>query len=55
MVKQDLEDSIRNCSGAWILGYYGKLTSGSSLESELWVIYRGLTIILEKGIQDVKI
>lgn len=44
---------------SWILGYYGKLSSTSSLdESELWAFtHRGLTIyyiILEKGIQHVK-
>lgn len=38
------------------MGFYvDKLTSRSSLESELWAIYRGLTIVMEKGILNVKI
>lgn len=35
--------------GDWILGYYRKTTCESNLEAEIWGIYRGLTIILEKG------
>ncbi|XP_058189471.1 uncharacterized protein LOC131307071 [Rhododendron vialii] len=46
---------IRDSSGNWILGYYGKATCTSSLEVEIWAIYRGLTIILEKGMSNVTI
>lgn len=40
---------FRDSSGKWILGFYGKATSTCGFEAELWAIYRGVTIILEKG------
>ncbi|CAL5370879.1 unnamed protein product [Camellia sinensis] len=42
-------------TGIWLYGYFGKLEECTSLEAELWGIYRGLTIILEKGYVDVMI
>ncbi|XP_028093436.1 uncharacterized protein LOC114293550 [Camellia sinensis] len=39
---------IRDERGTWVCGYYGKLHSGTSLEAELWAVYKGLTIILQK-------
>lgn len=45
---------FRDQKGDWILGYYGKLTCDSSLEAEIWGIYRGLTIILEKGLTNIR-
>lgn len=39
-------------TGIWLYGYFGKLKECTSLEAELWGIYRGLTIILEKGYVD---
>ncbi|XP_058208318.1 uncharacterized protein LOC131321348 [Rhododendron vialii] len=44
---------LRDSSGKWVLGYYGKATSTSSLEVEIWAIYRGLTVIFKKGISSV--
>lgn len=46
---------FRNDQGEWKLGYYGKMAARSSLETEIWSIYRGLTIILEKGLSNVQI
>ncbi|KAL7201858.1 hypothetical protein ACSBR1_033540 [Camellia fascicularis] len=39
---------FRNEKGAWISGYYGILESRTSLEAELWAIYKGLTILLQR-------
>ncbi|KAL7204967.1 hypothetical protein ACSBR2_017983 [Camellia fascicularis] len=39
----------------WIWGYYGKLRHYSSLEAELWAIYRGITILFQNGKLDVEI
>lgn len=49
------EGIFRDTKGDWILGYYGKLNCESSLEVEIWGIYRGLTIILEKSLTNIKI
>lgn len=46
---------VRNDQGEWQIGYYGKMLASSSLETEIWSIYRGLTIILEKGWTNVQI
>ncbi|XP_058185614.1 uncharacterized protein LOC131302837 [Rhododendron vialii] len=46
---------FRDSSGSWILGFYGKAESSSSLEAEIWALYRGLQIILDKGMSNVKI
>lgn len=32
-----------------------QLASSSNLEAEIWALYRGLTIILQKGMANVKI
>jgi len=36
-------------------GLYSKLNCNSSLETELWNIYRGLTIMLENGYSNIHI
>ncbi|KAI8558233.1 hypothetical protein RHMOL_Rhmol04G0074400 [Rhododendron molle] len=46
---------FRDAKGDWILGFFGKLNCESSLEAELWGIYKGLQIILEKSLQNVQI
>lgn len=46
---------FRNEQGDWELGYFGRMMATSSLETEIWSIYRGLTIILEKGMSNVQI
>lgn len=46
---------FRNEEGRWSVQYYGKFTCINSLEAELWAIYRGVTIILKKGMSQVKI
>lgn len=46
---------FRYSRGYWILGFFGKLLCDSSLKAELWGIYRGLTIILEKSLVSVSI
>ncbi|CAL5377729.1 unnamed protein product [Camellia sinensis] len=46
-----LQDEI----GIWLWGFYGKLGHCSSLEAELWAIYRSLTILFQKGIKEVGI
>lgn len=44
---------FRDETGIWLSGYFGKLDSCSSLEVEMWGLYRGLTIVLEKGLHEV--
>ncbi|KAF5934299.1 hypothetical protein HYC85_030470 [Camellia sinensis] len=44
---------IRDEQGAWVCGYYGRLQPGTSLEAELWALYKGLTVILQKGMNNV--
>ncbi|GMP95759.1 hypothetical protein CsSME_00044682 [Camellia sinensis var. sinensis] len=39
----------------WVLGYTRKLESTTSLQAKLWAIYRGLTIILEKGWREIQV
>ncbi|KAI8529829.1 hypothetical protein RHMOL_Rhmol11G0004600 [Rhododendron molle] len=46
---------FRNHLGDWIMGYYGKRSFNSSLEAELWSIHKGLEIILERKLENVKI
>lgn len=46
---------FRDHDGQWLLGFYGKLTCDSSLETEIWGIYRGLTIMLERGYNNIHI
>lgn len=46
---------FRDSSGSWILGFYGKGDCSGCLEAEIWAIYRGLTIILKKGMINVKV
>lgn len=44
---------FRDHRGQWLLGFYGKREYSSSLETEIWGIYRGLTIMLEKGYNNI--
>lgn len=44
---------FRDEAGAWICGFFGQLDSCQSLEAEMWGLYRGLTIVLEKGMHEV--
>ncbi|CAL5415798.1 unnamed protein product [Camellia sinensis] len=46
---------IRDEHGAWVCGYYERLQPGTSLEAELWALYKGLTVILQKGMDNVTI
>ncbi|CAL5397166.1 unnamed protein product [Camellia sinensis] len=46
---------IRDEKGAWICGYYGRMESCISLEAELWAVYKGLTIILQKGFNNMTV
>ncbi|CAL5427518.1 unnamed protein product [Camellia sinensis] len=46
---------LRDEAGTWIWGYYGYLGHYSSVEAELWAIYRGLTILFQKGTMNVVI
>ncbi|KAI8547809.1 hypothetical protein RHMOL_Rhmol07G0224500 [Rhododendron molle] len=41
-------------TGYWP-GYHGRVHCSSSLEAELWRIYKGLEIILEKKLENVQI
>lgn len=41
--------------GTWVWGYHGYLGNCTSLEAELWDIYRGLTIIMQKGLSSIEI
>ncbi|KAL7200926.1 hypothetical protein ACSBR1_032779 [Camellia fascicularis] len=44
---------FRDERGSWISGYYGRLEICTSLEAELWAVYKGLTIILQRGFNQV--
>ncbi|CAL5382095.1 unnamed protein product [Camellia sinensis] len=44
---------FRDKDGSWLCGFFGKLDSCYSLETEMWGIYRGLTMVLEKGLHEV--
>lgn len=44
---------FREHMGKWLLDYHGKPSCSSCLETEIYGIYRGLTIILEKGLCNV--
>lgn len=37
------------------MGYYGRKDFSSSLEAELWSIFKGLEIVLERKLKNVKI
>ncbi|CAL5330823.1 unnamed protein product [Camellia sinensis] len=44
---------LRDERGAWICGYYGRLESCTNLEAELWAVYKGLAIIIQKAFNEV--
>ncbi|KAL7230058.1 hypothetical protein ACSBR2_008572 [Camellia fascicularis] len=44
---------FRDERGTWVCGYYGKVDSGTSLEVELWALYKGLTVMLQKRMHEV--
>ncbi|GMP68316.1 hypothetical protein CsSME_00027964 [Camellia sinensis var. sinensis] len=46
---------LRDKRGVWVCGFYGKMQMGTSLEVELWALYKGLTVILQQGINNVTI
>lgn len=46
---------LRDETGTWLWGYFGKLGHCASLEAEIWGIYTGLTILFQKGTKDVVI
>ncbi|CAL5355341.1 unnamed protein product [Camellia sinensis] len=46
---------LRDETSLWVWGFYGKFGHCSSLEAELWAIYRGLTILFQKNTHEVEI
>lgn len=48
---------IRDCGGTWVCGYMGKMKgrSYSSLEAEIWSIYKGLCLVKEKNLSNLLI
>lgn len=46
---------LRDETDTWIWGYYGNLGHCTCLEAEIWAIYRGLTILFQKGLTNVVI
>ncbi|KAI8550987.1 hypothetical protein RHMOL_Rhmol06G0149600 [Rhododendron molle] len=46
---------FRSHAGDWIMGYYGRRSFNSSLEAELWSIYKGLGVIRDRKLENVKI
>lgn len=46
---------IRDEVGTWLCSFFGKLETCYSLEAEMWSIYKGLTIVLKKGLAEVVI
>lgn len=53
--RTDFGNVFHDRTGAWILDFYRKLACNSNFEAEIWAIYRGLTIILEKGMTNVEV
>lgn len=45
---------LRDEAGTWLWGYHGYLGNCTSLEAELWGLYRGLTIIMQKGLANIE-
>lgn len=46
---------IRDERGYWILGFYGRLDDCTSLEAELWGIFRGLELVQSQGMDALEI
>ena len=46
---------FRDDRGAWIIGYYGKFPPRTSLEAELWGIFKGLKMVIEQGMTQVDV
>lgn len=46
---------FREERGFWVLGFYGKLDDCTSLEAELWGIFRGLELVQSQGMEAVEI
>ncbi|KAI8570479.1 hypothetical protein RHMOL_Rhmol01G0037200 [Rhododendron molle] len=46
---------FRSHAGDWIMGYHGRRSFNSSLEAELWSIYKGLGVIRDRKLENVKI
>ncbi|CAL5338110.1 unnamed protein product [Camellia sinensis] len=46
---------IRDKVRTWVWSYHGYLGNCTSLEVELWEIYKGLTIIMQKGLSNIEI
>lgn len=46
---------LRDEVGTWLWGCIGYLGNCISLEAEFWGIYRGLTIIMQKGLTNIEI
>lgn len=41
--------------GHWVLGFYGRLADCTSLEAELWGIFRGLELVQSQGMEAVEV
>ncbi|KAI8529633.1 hypothetical protein RHMOL_Rhmol12G0239900 [Rhododendron molle] len=46
---------FRDHKGDWIMGFHGMTTFSSSLGAEIWSIYKGLKIIMERKLKNVSI
>ncbi|PWA50939.1 ribonuclease h protein [Artemisia annua] len=48
---------IRDSKGTWVCGYMGNITTRwcTSLEAEIWSVYRGLCLISDKNLSNVLI
>ncbi|CAL5383890.1 unnamed protein product [Camellia sinensis] len=44
---------LRDERGVWICRYDGRLHTVTSVEAELWALYKRLTVILQKGMNKV--
>ena len=44
---------LRHESSTWIWGFYGRLQDSTSLEFELWGIFKGLKFVLEQGLNNI--
>ncbi|KAL7222427.1 hypothetical protein ACSBR1_024175 [Camellia fascicularis] len=54
-VQEDLKVCFAMKVEHGVCGYYGMFHNGTSLEAKLWAIYKGLTVILQKGMNKVTI
>lgn len=47
--------AFREERGHWVLGFFGRLENCTSLEAELWSLFRGLEMIQQQGMEAMEV